>query len=78
MLNLQFDLFQALDKNDRSWIPIFFGTLARRYSVGKNSWRDGNGVLLDSHCEQLCHYPSLDLTCFSVVVRERRKPIREY
>jgi hypothetical protein len=43
----------------------------------KNSWRDGCCALLDSHCKQLRHHPSLGLTRVSVVPREGNKPIRD-
>jgi hypothetical protein len=57
----------VLNKDD-TWTPIYSGTLACKDFDDKNSWRDGCGALLDSHCEQLCHHPSLGLTRVTVVL----------
>jgi hypothetical protein len=71
-----FFVFQVLNKDDDSWTPIRYGMLAIK-DGGKSSWRDGRCALLDSHCEQLRHHPSLGLTRFSVVLREGNKLIRD-
>ena len=51
--------------------------LATKDSGGKSSWRDGHGILLDSHCKQLHHHSSLCLIRVSSVVREGNEPSRE-
>ena len=51
--------------------------LATKDSGGKSSWKDGNGILLDSHCKQLRRYASLCLIRVSSVVREGNGPSRD-